>query len=287
MRHQTSYYGILMLILTLLMFFLSCGKDSSTNPGPVDTTVINNITLVTIPGGTFRMGDIQNYGRYSDEKPVHTVTISTFDMSIYEITQGQYQSVMGSNPSKYYGVGENYPVYWVSWYNAVKYCNALSVSAGLDRCYNESTWACDFSKNGFRLPTEAEWEYACRGGTETKFNTGNNLSSDGKTSTDLDRAGWYWNNWGEANNKTHVVGDKEPNAWGLYDMHGSVWEWCNDRYGVYPLESVTNPTGPSTGSGRVMRGGSLGSIAWICRSAYRDSHAGRFYNLGFRVVRRP
>ncbi len=250
---------------------------------------IRIFTFVSIHDGSFRMGDIQNYGQNSQEKPVHDVTISSFEMSIYEITQGQYQMVMGSNPSKNYKVGENYPVEMVSWYDAVKFCNKLSDAAGLERCHNESSWSCDFSKNGFRLPTEAEWEYACRAGTETKFYTGNNLSSDARTSTDLDVAGWYDGNSG---NKTHSVGGKEPNSFGLYDMHGNVWEWCNDWYGdnYYSSSPSINPTGPSFyGLYRVIRGGGWGSYAGYCRSAYRDRNGPAYtsYRMGFRVVRRP
>jgi len=140
-------------------------------------TKISGIQFVTIPSGAFSMGDLQGVG-YSDELPVHDVTLSSFEMSIYEITQGQYKSVMGTNPANSYGVGDTYPVYYVSWYDAMEFCNKLSDTEGLERCYNESTWACDFGKNGYRLPTEAEWEYACRAGTETMFYTGNTLSSD-------------------------------------------------------------------------------------------------------------
>ncbi|MFC1607140.1 SUMF1/EgtB/PvdO family nonheme iron enzyme [Candidatus Latescibacterota bacterium] len=265
-------------------------SSDSGGTGGGDPHDIGDITFVTIPGGTFRMGDIQNYGQRSNEKPVHDVTLSSFEMSIYEVTQGQYQSVIGTNPS-YFKSGDDYPVETVSWYDAVKYCNKLSDAAGLERCYNESTWACDLSRNGFRLPTEAEWEYACRAGTETKFYTGNNLSSDGRTSTDLDTAVWYNGNSGS---KTHAVGDKEPNAWGLFDMHGNVWEWCNDWYGesYYSSSPSSDPTGPSTGSGRVARGGGWGDDALYCRSAIRYRiNPTRTHDLigviGFRVVRRP
>ncbi|MCE5250401.1 formylglycine-generating enzyme family protein [bacterium] len=261
---------------------------SATKSG--ETTTYKNITFVSIPGGTFRMGDVENYGKYSYEKPVHSVTVSSFEMSIYEVTQGQYQSVMGTIPSTSYGVGDNYPVYYVSWYDAVKFCNRLSEQMGYGKCYTESgNWDCDFSKSGFRLPTEAEWEYACRAGTETNFYTGNTISSDGQTSTDLERAGWYWYNWGQTNNKSHTVGEKEKNAFGLYDMHGNIWEWCNDWYGAYTSDNQTNPTGPTSGSYRVGRGGCWGDNAGSCRSADRrwdDPSYTNFY-IGFRVVRRP
>jgi len=281
-------FGNTLLWLILILLILSCGKDSKKSgpTGPGDD--ISGITFVTIPGGTFLMGDIQNYNKYAREKPVHTVTLTSFEMSIYEVTQGQYQSVIGTNPSHDFGVGDNYPVYCVSWYDAVKFCNKLSDAAGLVRCYNESTWACDLTKNGFRLPTEAEWEYACRAGAETYFFTGNNLSSDGQTSTDLDRAGWYYGNSGS---KTHPTGEKEKNAFGLYDMHGNVWEWCNDWYGerYYASSPSADPTGPSTGSNRVKRGGGWGSGAKYCRSAYHigDGPLDAYGSVGFHVVRRP
>ena len=138
------------------------GDDSGHNEvyvaeftGVGEEVQLYEISMVSIPGGTFRMGDIQG-GGWSDERPVHTVRISAFEMSAYEITQGQYEAVMGENPSSFRGA--NHPVEQVSWYDAVKFCNKLSELSGLEKCYDESTWECDFSKNGFRLPTEAEWE---------------------------------------------------------------------------------------------------------------------------------
>ena len=229
-----------------------------------------DVKMVIIPGGTFKMGQV------SIAVPVHSITLSAFEMGVNEITQGQYIAVIGSNPSAFSG-DDNLPVEHLTWFDAIKFCNALSTKGGLQPCYNVSSGVCNFTKNGFRLPTEAEWEYACRAGSTTIYNLGDSES-------DLARAGWYSPN---CSNKTHQVGGKIPNAWGLYDMHGNVWEWCNDWLGDYTSENLTNPTGPSTGSYRVVRGGSWTNDANRCQSANRDrenpSNGG--YYLGFRVVR--
>jgi formylglycine-generating enzyme required for sulfatase activity len=238
---------------------------------------IQGITFVPIPAGSFSMGSTTGNSR---EQPVHTVALSAFEMGAYEITQAQYKSVIGSNPSRFTG-DDNLPVEMVSWEDAVAFCNALSTKAGLQPCYNDSSGSCDFSKNGFRLPTEGEWEYACRAGSTTEYNLGgaeNDLA--------LARAGWYNVN---SSSKTHPVGQKTPNAWGLYDMHGNVWEWCNDWFGSYTSGSATNPTGALNGSDRVDRGGCWFSNANYCKSAFRSyiTPASRWFDLGFRVVRRP
>ena len=233
-----------------------------------------DITMVSIPGGTFQMGLAGIF------EPVHTVTLSAFEISMCEITQGQYKSIIGTNPSYFTGY-DTLPVEQVSWWDAITFCNAQSDEAGLEQCYNESTGACDFTKNGFRLPTEAEWEYACRAGTTTNYYTGDSVS-------DCARAGWYFSNSGST---THQVGQKEPNVWGLYDMHGNVWEWCNDWYGSYPSGSVTDPIGAQTDSYRVVRGGSwMGSVDGSeCRAFNRscDNPSGESNIEGFRIVRRP
>jgi formylglycine-generating enzyme len=278
----------------------------SKNPvsfSPTGMQPVAGITLVFIPAGAFRMGSDwekdpnnpdRDKGRFIREQPVHTVTISSFQMGAYEVTQGQYKAVMSVNPS--YFKGDNLPVESVSWWDAIKFCNRLSDKAGLERCYNEINGECCFTKNGFRLPTEAEWEYACRAGTTTNYYTGD-------SENDLDRAGWYFGNSGDRNvvtirwnidtlkdnnSRTHPVGQKAPNAWGLYDMHGNVKEWCNDRYGNYSSGGSINPTGIQHGVNRVWRGGGWYYFASGCRSVFRMgcNPYSRDTDIGFRVVRR-
>lgn len=234
-----------------------------------------SMRMVNIPGGSFQMGSDKS----GDEKPAHTAALSAFQMSETEVTQAQYQAVMGENPSFFKSTGNN-PVERVSWFDAISFCNKLSDRAKLPPCYNTATGACDFSKSGFRLPTEAEWEYACRAETGGDYYTGNNPA-------DLARAGWYADNSAE---KTHFVGQKAPNVWRLFDMHGNVWEWCQDWYGkdFYANSPKLNPAGPSSGSERVLRGGSWIDNAGSCKSSKRRSFNPKknYSDIGFRVVRR-
>jgi len=249
--------------------------------------------MVLVQGGTFQMGNTRgNSEGYSDEKPVHTVKL-TYDYYIgkYEVTFNEYDAYCedtGKNkPSdRNWGRG-NRPVIYVSWNDAIKYCNWLSESEGLSKAYDSSGNLLD--KNGrqttditqvegYRLPTEAEWEYAARGGH--------------KSTSDFEYAGsntftnvvWYWNN---SSSKTHEVGQKTPNELGLYDMSGNVWEWCHDWYANYPSTTKTNPTGPSSTSFRVFRGGSWSDFASLCRVANRhDDVPDNSYNiLGLRIAR--
>ncbi len=187
-----------------------------------------NSDLVLVPAGTFTMGDTRGVG-YSRELPTHQVTLSSFYIGKYEVTQGEYQAVMGTNPS--YFSGSDKPVEQVTWYNAVEYCNARSIQEGLTPCYNTSTWACDFSANGYRLPTEAEWEYAARGAS-------NNPDYLYAGSNDINSVAWYGDN---SSSTTHNVGTKAPNGLGIYDMSGNVYEWCNDWYGSYSSSAQTDP----------------------------------------------
>jgi formylglycine-generating enzyme required for sulfatase activity len=234
--------------------------------------------MIYIEGNTFTMGDIGGHWA-SDETPTHEVTISSFYMGKYEVTQTLYQKVMGKNPS--YLKGDNLPVERVSWYDVIEFCNAMSKRQGLTPTYTISgaDVTCDFSKNGYRLPTEAEWEYAAGGGASnrTKF-AGTNIEFH------LDNYAWYSSN---SENKIYPVGTKQPNSLGLYDLTGNVWEWCWDWYGSYSSTSQINPTGPASGSSRVIRGGSWYSSALMCRvvNRYNSDPSHRSAGNGFRFVR--
>ena len=236
--------------------------------------------LIFVEGGSFEMGDHFNEGS-TNELPLHDVTLNSFYIGQYEVTQGEYEAVMGSNPAHNYGVGDDYPVYSVSWYNAVEYCNALSIQVELTPCYNLSDWSCDFSANGYRLPTEAEWEYSSRGGV----NWTDNYRYSGTTDNLGDYA-WYSSN---SSSQTHEVGSKLPNQLDIYDMSGNVYEWCNDRYSsnYYSSSPVDNPTGPDSGSGRVRRGGYWDGYAVGCRVANRSNYSPGYgyHDLGFRILR--
>ena len=201
--------------------------------------------MVLIPAGTFTMGD--GAGR-PDETP-HTVSVSSFYLDRYPVTQELYEKVMGVNPSKH--KGKKNPVERTQWTDAVRFCNKCSELEGLTPCYNLDTWECDFDADGYRLPTEAEWEYACRAGSTGKYCFGDDEA-------ELPKYAWFKPH---SQGKPQPVGQKQPNRWGLYDMHGNVWQWCHDWYGenYYAESPAENPRGPATGKMRVLRGG-----AWDC-----------------------
>ena len=238
------------------------------------------VRMVSVEGGSVTMGSSSGD---SDERPEHRVTVSSFLIGTYEVTQGQYKQVTGANPSRFSSGGdaERRPVEQVSWYDSVAFCNKLSDLEGYARIYtiNGNTVTADFSKNGYRLPTEAEWEYAARGGKQSKGYTYSG-------SNDIGQVAWYDGNSGST---THVAGTKAANELGLYDMSGNVWEWCNDWYGNYGSGAQSDPMGASSGGNRVYRGGSWNGDAGYCRSANRDGNdpGGRDSRLGFRVARRP
>ncbi len=232
--------------------------------------------MIYVPGGTFTMGRTTGTGS-TDELPTHEVTLNSFYISKFEVTQAEYEAIIGSNPSSNYGIGDHYPVNNVSWYSALTYCNELSIAEGLTPCYDLETYTCDFTANGYRLPTEAEWEYAARGGA-------NDSGYIYSGSNDLNSVGWNMDNSG---NTSHPVGGKAPNILGIYDMTGNVWEICYDRYAAYDSEPQVNPTGPSTGNTNVYRGGSWYNGSYHCRIFKRNSSSLSLasLNVGFRLVR--
>lgn len=236
------------------------GKAFST-----ETFTVNGVdfTVVAVEGGTFTMGATSEQGSdaYDGEKPTHQVTLSDFYIGKYEVTQELWKAVMGSNPS--YFTGTNLPVEYVSWVDCQSFITKLNELTG----------------KTFRLPTEAEWEYAARGGKKSK---GYKYSG----SNTIDNVAWYTS---ISSSKTHEVGTKSPNELGIYDMSGNVWEWCSDWYGSYSSSSQTDPTGPTSGSARVLRGGSWGNYARYCRVSLRDSTApsSRGSDCGFRLVLVP
>jgi sulfatase modifying factor 1 len=247
------------------------------------------VEMVLIPAGTFQMGNTGNYKREytKHEEPVHNVTISKdFYMGKYEITQAQYRKVMNERPS--YFTGDNLPVEQVSWFDAVEFCNKLSEMEGLDRCYkgNGDNIVCDWKANGYRLPTEAEWEYAAKAGTTTDFYSGELSERGRKRDRNLNRIGWY--NYNSESCSNHV-GEKDANAFGLYDMSGNVWEWCWDRYhrDYYANSPTRDPKGPFSGSMRVFRGGSWNNFSENARSSTRgfSNSLNGDNDYGFRIVR--
>jgi formylglycine-generating enzyme required for sulfatase activity len=269
-------------------------KNLTTPVGPPPQIFGN---MAWIPPGTFTMGSPDSEpARDSSEGPQTRVTISRgFWMGRYEVTQGEYLAVMGSNPSYFtaangYGTDLNRPVETVNWYDVVAYCAALTT-----RERNAGRLPPGYV---YRLPTEAEWEYACRAGTTTAFHYGNELRSGMANFLDYyeyppcagDTYGCY--NPSGTNSGVPTTGSYAPNAWGLYDMHGNVNEWCSDWMSyILPGGSVDDPQGSATGSSRVIRGGSLNTYAFLCRSARRCCYIpdtdDRDFGLGFRVVLAP
>lgn len=196
-----------------------------------------------------------------DEMPVHKVWISPFLMDRYEVVQEQFKKYQLPDPSHFKNPFN--PLEQINWTDATLYCNERSLAEGLEPCYDEETWDCNFEANGYRLPTEAEWEYACRAGTSTQY-------SFGDSTRKIKTYAWHANN---SSKKTHPVGTNKPNLWGLFDMHGNVAEWCNDYYSedYYKKKPGKDPKGPGKGAERVLRGGAWNSQPDSCRTSYRSS----------------
>jgi formylglycine-generating enzyme required for sulfatase activity len=262
--------------------FLPLREDGhGKTPGAPEPTLTNSIgmTFVPIPAGTFLMGSPDSdKDASSDEKPQHRVTLSKpFFLAIHPVTQGQYRAVTGESLSHFKG-SDDLPVENVSWNDAIAFCNTLSEREGLKPYYRSGTGE-PLGGDGYRLPTEAEWEYACRGGSTTRYCFGDDAASLGEYA-------WYRDN---SDRKAHPVGQKRPNAFGLYDMHGNVWEWCLDRYDAkfYDQPAAPDPWCSSGASDRVIRGGGWNSAPLSARSAHRTGltpdYRGSF--LGFRLAR--
>lgn len=272
---RSTFWLAAAVVAALLLF------QGTATPAPEQVREITNsigMKLVLIPAGKFKMGSPESEMYHAPNEHQHEVTISKpFYMGVYEVTQKQWEAIMDENKSAFRGEkgGPEHPVEQVSWHKAVEFCQKLSEKE-------------EEKKAGriYRLPTEAEWEYACRAGTTTATHYGNSLSSkdanfNGKKPLGNAPVGPYID-------KTTKVGSYKPNKFGLYDMHGNVWEWCSDWYDekYYKNSPKVDPRGPATGDERVLRGGSWYNQGGVARSAYRH-HAPpevEYWDVGFRVV---
>ena len=300
-----KYYGT----LAAMVLFTGCPNAAGGNSGGSITPSAPADKIYTVGGISFTMKDIAavtngNLGHadYSSNNDVHMVSLTAYRIGESEVTQELWQTVMGNNPSNFSGspesgeAQEKRPVECVNWYHAIAFCNKLSKACNLEPCYtvtgvdfdaltfddiptsNNSNWnnaVCDWSKKGFRLPTEAEWEWAAMGGKDYKW-SGTNVESE------LKDYAWY------GGDKTHEVKKKQPNGYGLYDMSGNVWEWCWDRYENSTPAGGQDPTGPAgSGSDRAWRGGSWKRVAYFAARACRDYSSpdyGFSKDLGLRVA---
>ena len=271
---RTSKKIFLLCIAVLMVVTLLPGCETELAP---EIKTKGGVAMVELAGGTFVMGD--NKGK--DDEAEHEVYVSPFFIDVTPVTQAEYERLMGDNPAKF--VHPQHPVEQIPWSDAVRYCNARSLEEGLEPAYDITSWTCNFEASGYRLPTEAEWEYAARAGTNTRYFFGN----DART---LNTYAWYNENSGD---KTRPVARKRANPWKLHDMTGNVWEWCNDYYSAayYKESPKENPRGPETGEYKVLRGGCWNSSANSCRVAcryyeipcYTDACFG-YEIYGFRVV---
>jgi formylglycine-generating enzyme required for sulfatase activity len=288
---KTLFPTLLVLLLCACGKAPDPGKVSASDPAPVITpgprefTTASGIDMVLLPEGEFDMG---TNGGSPDEAPAHRVKLSGFAMDKFEVTGEMLAKVQLPNPS-HWSDSPKKPVERIRWRDAKQYCNERSTAEGLKPCYNEKTpdWDCDYAATGYRLPTEAEWEYACRAGAKGAYDFGG--------PDKLRQFAWVAEN---AEEKTHAVGQKKPNRWGLHDMYGNVSEWCEDVYDAAyyktsPAQDPTGPPNPGKDVQRVMRGGSWKSTPEMARATFRTGQKtgntdACFYTdyCGFRCVRR-
>ena len=270
MNRKAVVFFVFACLMLVGLFHPAWCQATAEKPGKLKNSI--GMEFANIPAGKFLMGSPATEKERSPNETQHEVTLTQgFRMGVHEVTQAQYEQVMGKNPSHFKGA--TLPVETVSYDDALAFCQKLS-----------DLPAEKAAGRKYRLPTEAEWEYCCRAGTSTPFHFGNELNGtqancDGNNPYGTTKKGPYLE-------KTSPVGSYPANAWGLYDMHGNVWEWCQDWYGDYPKQSVTDPRGPEVGSFCVNRGGSWIYEAALCRSAYRywNDPSLRGSWLGFRLA---
>jgi sulfatase modifying factor 1 len=270
-KNAVSLTLMLLLLLSASIILSACSEEDDPDTG-------TSLEMLLIPAGTFTMGDATGANE-TNERPARQVSINAMYVSKTEVPQGLYQQMMGANPS--HNQGDKKPVEMVVWNEALEFCNALSKHDGFTEVYTDigGNLQANFTANGYRLPTEAEWEYCCRAGTSTTYYTG-------ASTTDLDIAGWYS---GNASGSTHDVAALAANTFGLYDTHGNVFEWCWDWYAAdyYQQGHTNNPKGPNSGQERVCRGGSYFVFEYGCRSSFRSMLAPdlKSRDIGIRIVR--
>jgi acetoin utilization deacetylase AcuC-like enzyme/formylglycine-generating enzyme required for sulfatase activity len=279
MYTRLAKVAVVFCLLQVCAITCGCRRTRDANSTPQVIKTKTGVEMIKIPGGWFEMGSRTTL---PDESPVHKVWISPFWMDRYEVAQEQFKKFQLSDPSHF--KNPKNPLEQMNWTDAAIYCNQRSRAESLETCYDEETWDCNFQANGYRLPTEAEWEYACRAGTGTNYVFGNDRRK-------LKEYAWFAEN---SLGSTHPVGQKKPNPWGLFDMYGNVAEWCNDFYSknYYQNSPKEDPKGPAQGSEKVLRGGAWNSTAQSCRSSYRTSDISiddtclASDAIGFRCVRR-